>query len=199
MRRWVKVREAGEMPEVVIRPFTTTDLPQLPTVITGYVTHEKYVVQKMETEAETAVTLKLVTLPGPKTFTYDHLDEAELDRLAGIVAEGFSFGAFVGKQLVGAALASPEHWNGSLRVWEFHVQETWRGQGLGRRLMEQVVETAVTHHLRVIVCETQSSNVPAIRAYRRLGFVLDAVDLSFYSNEDVQKESVAVFMKRYVI
>jgi len=40
--------------------------------------------------------------------------------------------------------------------------------------------------------------VPAIRAYRRLGFVLDAVDLSFYSNEDVAQENVAVFMKRYV-
>ena len=64
--------------------------------------------------------------------------------------------------------------------------------------MERVGETAVAHQLRVIVCETQSSNVPAIRAYRRLGFVLDAVDLSFYSNEDVAQENVAVFMKRYV-
>ncbi len=50
--------------------------------------------------------------------------------------------------------------------------------------------------LRVIVCETQSDNVPAIRIYRRLGFELEAIDLSFYSNEDVLQESIAVFMKR---
>lgn len=186
------------MAEVVIRPFTPSDLAQLATVVTGYVTEETYVVQKRESEAETAVSLKLVPLPGLKTFRYEHLDQAELDRLAGIVAEGFSFGAFVGEGLVGVALASPEPWNRSLRVWEFHVAEAWRGRGLGRQLMEKVVETAVAHQLRVIVCETQSSNVPAIRAYRRLGFVLDAVDLSFYSNEDVAQENVAVFMKRYV-
>ena len=184
------------MAEVAIRPFTSPDLTQLSTVIIGYVTQEKYVVEKRESEAETAVILKLVTLPAPKTYRYDHLDQAEMDRLAGIVVEGFSFSAFVGAQLVGVALASPEQWNRSLRVWEFHVADGLRGQGIGRRLMDKVVETAVSHQLRVIVCETQSRNVPAIRAYRRLGFVLDAVDLSFYSNEDVAKEDVAVFMKR---
>lgn len=184
------------MADVDIRPFTTPDLAQLKNVITGYETQEKYVVEKSEREAETAVTLKLVTLPARKTFRYEHLDQAELDRLAGVVAEGFSFGAFAGARLVGVALASPEEWNHSLRVWEFHVAEGWRGQGLGRRLMEEVVETAVAHQLRVIVCETQSSNVPAIRAYRRLGFVLDAIDLSFYTNEDVAQDNVAVFMKR---
>lgn len=85
-----------------------------------------------------------------------------------------------------------------MRVWEFHVAEAWRRQGIGRRLMDGVVETAVAHNLRVIVCETQSSNVPAIRVYRQLGFVLDALDLSFYSNDDLAKNEIAVFMKRYL-
>jgi len=168
----------------------------LPTIITGYITAEMYVVHKEESEVETAVNLKLVPLSAPKTIIYDHLDEEELDRLANVVAEGISVGAFVGEQLVGVAIASAEAWNDSLRVWEFHVVEPFRQQGIGRQLMEEMVETAVAHNLRVIVCETQSSNVPAIRAYRKLGFELDAIDLSFYSNEDVEKESVALFMKR---
>ena len=182
--------------DIEIRPFLPAHLSQLPTVITGYVATEKYVVTKAESEAETAVLLKLVPLPAPKTFVYDHLDKAELARLGSVVAEGMSVGAFVGEQLIGVTLASAEAWNCSLRVWEFHVAELWRGQGIGRRLLAKVSETAVAQNLRVIVCETQSSNVPAIRAYRRLGFELDAIDLSFYSNEDVQKDSVAVFMKR---
>lgn len=184
------------MIEVEIRPFLPAHLSQLSSVITGYVTTEKYVVAKTESELETAVTLKLVPLSSPKTFLYDHLDDTELERLGSVVAEGLSLGAFAGEQLVGVALASAEVWNRSLRVWEFHVAAAWRGQGVGRRLMDKVAEKAVAQNLRVIVCETQSNNVPAIRAYRRLGFVLDAIDLSFYSNEDLQKESVAVFMKR---
>lgn len=186
------------MTEVAFTPLRVSELAQLPAVITGYTTAEKYAIHKQESEVETAVSLKLVPLPEPQTITYDHLDEEELDRLAGIVAEGLSVGAFVSKKLVGVAIASAEAWNSSLRVWEFHVAEPLRGQGIGRQLMERVVETAVAHNLRIIVCETQSSNVPAIRAYRKLGFVLDAIDLSFYSNEDVQKESIAVFMKRYI-
>lgn len=186
------------MTEIQLRSLLASDLVQLPTVITGYTTAETYAIHKQESEAETAVSLKLVSLPGPKTFTYDHLDEEELDRLAAIVAEGMSVGAFVDGRLVGVAVGSAEAWNSSLRVWEFHIAERFRGQGIGRQLMERVVETAVSHNLRVIVCETQSTNVPAIRAYRKLGFVLDAIDLSFYSNEDVEKESIAVFMKRYI-
>jgi ribosomal protein S18 acetylase RimI-like enzyme len=164
--------------------------------VTGYTSTEKYAIRKIENELETAVSLKLVSLPGPKTFTYDHLDETEMSRLSDIVAEGMSLGAFVGEQLVGVALGSADAWNSSLRVWEFHVAEPFRRRGIGRMLIEKMVETAVAHYLRVIVCETQSSNVPAIRAYRKLGFELDAIDLSFYSNEDVEKESVALFMKR---
>lgn len=182
--------------DVEIRPFRPAYLAQLPSVVTGYTTTEKYVVAKEESESETAVTLKLVPLPSPKTILYDHLDETELARLDAIVAAGLSFGALAGDQLVGVALASAEVWNRSLRVWEFHVAESWRSQGIGRQLMEAVAVMAVAQNLRVIVCETQSSNVPAIRAYRRLGFELDAIDLSFYSNEDLQKESVALFMKR---
>ena len=183
-------------PEIIFERLEQQHLTQLPSVISGYVAAEKYVVQKIETEAKTAVTLKLVPLPTPQTFTYDHLDEEELERLAAIVAEGISVGAFHEGQLVGVAIGSVEAWNRSLRVWEFHVAKSFQKQGIGRRLMEKMMETAVAQNLRVIVCETQSSNVPAIRAYRKLGFAIDAIDLSFYSNEDLQKESVAVFMKR---
>jgi ribosomal protein S18 acetylase RimI-like enzyme len=186
------------MIDVSLRPLRQPDLAQLPIVITGYITAETYTIHKQESESETAVTLKLVSLSAPKTITYDHLDKEELDRLAAIVAEGLSVGAFAGERLVGVAIASAEAWNRSLRVWEFHVAESFRGRGIGRQLMAKVVATAVSQNLRVIVCETQSSNVPAIRAYRKLGFVLDAIDLSFYSNEDMEKESVAVFMKRYI-
>ncbi|GJM41137.1 MAG: hypothetical protein DHS20C20_14190 [Ardenticatenaceae bacterium] len=186
------------MADVDIRPFKTQHLPQLPNVITGYVTQESYIVEKQELDEFVLFSLRLSPLPIPKTIAYNHLDEEELARIAEIVAASLSLGAFVAGELVGVALASAESWNRSLRVWEFHVAEPWRGQGIGRRLMDRLVETAVQQNLRIIVCETQSCNVPAIRAYRKLGFVLDGIDLSFYSNEDVQTDNVAIFMKRYL-
>jgi ribosomal protein S18 acetylase RimI-like enzyme len=63
--------------------------------------------------------------------------------------------------------------------------------------MERLVGSAKAAGLRIIVCETQSTNVPAIRFYRRVGFKMEGIDLSYYSNEDMAPErEVAVFMKR---
>ena len=51
---------------------------------------------------------------------------------------------------------------------------------------------------RVMVCETQNTNVPAIRFYRNIGFEVGAVDLSYYTNNDLTEFEVAVFMKRFI-
>ena len=62
--------------------------------------------------------------------------------------------------------------------------------------MRLLVETAVSLKLRALVCETQSLNVPAIRFYRKMGFTLDGIDLSYYTNEDYHPtQNVAIFMK----
>jgi ribosomal protein S18 acetylase RimI-like enzyme len=51
--------------------------------------------------------------------------------------------------------------------------------------------------LRAIICETQNTNVPAIRFYRAVGFGVEGVDISYYTNEDMLPgHTVAVFMKR---
>ncbi len=111
------------------------------------------------------------------------------------VQAGFSLAAYDGDQMVGIAITEQRRWNRSLWVWEFHVAEAYRGRGIGTRLMQAVIETARQAGLRVVALETQSSNVPAIRFYRKCGFVIDGLDLSFYTNDDVQKDEVAVFMK----
>lgn len=47
-----------------------------------------------------------------------------------------------------------------------------------------------------MVCETQSTNGAAIEAYHRLGFRVEGVDISYYSNEDYPDGECAVFMKK---
>jgi ribosomal protein S18 acetylase RimI-like enzyme len=46
------------------------------------------------------------------------------------------------------------------------------------------------------VCETQDTNQPAIAFYRAVGFEIEAVDLSYYTNHDLAGGEVAIFMKR---
>ena len=58
--------------------------------------------------------------------------------------------------------------------------------------MEAVADEAKEANLRVIVCETQNTNVPAIEFYRKVGFEIEGIDLSYYD----MTEEVAVFMKR---
>ena len=48
----------------------------------------------------------------------------------------------------------------------------------------------------LIVCETQNYNVPAIEFYRKVGFEIEGIDLSYYSNRDMTEGEVAIFMKR---
>jgi ribosomal protein S18 acetylase RimI-like enzyme len=62
--------------------------------------------------------------------------------------------------------------------------------------MEVLTAHAAKHHLRCLVCETQTTNVPSIQFYRSMGFHLEGLDLSYYTNEDQERGEMAVFMKK---
>ena len=62
--------------------------------------------------------------------------------------------------------------------------------------MEAAIEKAKAANLRIVTCETQNTNVPAIRFYRKLGFHMEALNLSLYTNEDYPDGEIALFMKR---
>jgi ribosomal protein S18 acetylase RimI-like enzyme len=62
--------------------------------------------------------------------------------------------------------------------------------------MTEVAARARAAGLRAVVAETQNTNVRAIRFYRRVGFTLEGIDISYYTNEDMQPDrTVALFMK----
>jgi ribosomal protein S18 acetylase RimI-like enzyme len=181
---------------VEIKTLETLDADGIKRLVTGYVAHAKYSVSKSEQAGRTTITLELVELERPFHKRYDYLDEETLRRYAPMLGQRLSVGAYDGPLLVGIALAEPQTWNNSLWVWEFHVAETHRRQGVGRRMMDSLAEKGKAAGLRIIVCETQSTNVPGIDFYRSVGFRLEGVDLSYYSNEDWPDGEVAVFMKR---
>ena len=181
---------------VTIQPLHHLDERLLKALIVGYTTSATYQVSKVETPESIRFALQLLPLEQPLTKHYKPLDAALLQQYSDLAAQGQAFGAFAQNQCVGIALTEPRRWNASLWVLEFHVAPAYQGQGIGRQLMDTLTAHARRSALRCLVCETQSRNVPAIQFYRALGFVLDGLDLSYYTNQDQERGEVAVFMKK---
>lgn len=183
---------------IEIRRLNTLAAADLKRIASGYTSNSKYIVKHTDSTAYAAIELELVQFDQPYIKTYDHFDDETVDRYRQALALGYSFGALDGELLVGIVLAEVHAWNQSVWVWEFHVAASYRGLGIGRRLIEALAKKAHAAGLRTIVCETQNSNVPAIQVYRQLGFRLEGVDISYYSNHDYPDGEIAVFMKRRV-
>jgi ribosomal protein S18 acetylase RimI-like enzyme len=178
-----------------VRPLTHFDRTAFAAVAGGYTTTEIYRVAWSESDALTTFNLTLEPLPQPEQFRFP-LREEDVGRYTALAPNDYCFGAYEDEVLVGVALAEPQEWNRTLWVWEFHVAEAHHRQGIGRRLMAAVVERARASGWRALVLETQNTNVPAIRFYRNVGYTLEGIDVSYYTNEDMLPgRTVAVFMK----
>ena len=163
-------------------------------IMDGYISTDRYQVSKTETADKFCFTLKRQKLNEPYVKHWSFSKE-DFRIYSELVNCGLSLGAFDAEQLVGIAISEEIEWNRSLWIREFGVDESYRRKGVGRQLMEKVAEVAKTEGLRILVCETQNTNVPAIDFYRSVGFEVEGVDLAYYTNRDVDGE-VAVFMKR---
>jgi ribosomal protein S18 acetylase RimI-like enzyme len=106
------------------------------------------------------------------------------------------FLARAGGTVVGMAATVFEAWNARQRLEELHVTPAARRRGLARELVGRVLETARDNGARELWVETQNINVPAIRAYRRLGFTVTGLDLTRYAPP--HDTEVAVFLSRPV-
>ena len=185
------------MIRLTIQPLTQLNVAQLWKLVRGYTTTEKYIVTKQETEQLVSINLELQTLKQPYKKNWAPETEME-EHYRSILDQGLSLGLYHIDKWVGMAIAEKRDWNRSLWVWEFHIHPDFQGQGWGRKLMEALAQLAIQADCRVMVCETQNTNVPAIRCYRKLGFKVGAVDLSYYTNQDTTDFEVAIFMKRYL-
>ena len=177
------------------RSLTKLNLSDLKRVAGGYSSDSKYAVSYKETGSYISFNLRLATLREPYVKRF-HYDDETLQEYNAVLDAGYSFGAYDGDLLVGLIIAEGHRWNRSLFVHEFHVTETHRKQSIGKRLMECVAEKASCTGFRAIVCETQNTNPIAISVYRKLGFRVEGIDISLYSNHDYPEGEIAIFMKR---
>ena len=184
------------MDPITIRPLPVVEDAHLALLDAGYTTREVYAVSTVETPDLVRFELRLTPLDQPFVKRYPPPDPAARARYAALARDGHVLGAFVDGACAGLAITEPHAWNQSLYLHEIRVAPAYQRRGVGRRLMEQVLAAAQAQPLRCVVCETQNTNVPAIRFYRALGFTLDGLDLSLYSNSDRARGEIAVYLKR---
>lgn len=106
--------------------------------------------------------------------------------------DGALFAAYARGGLCGY-LAVVREWNGFALVADVAVARTCRGTGVGRRLMDAARAWATAAGLAGLRLETQSTNVPACRFYRRYGFRLGGHDRMLYAAMPGLAHEVALF------
>lgn len=181
-----------------LRPFTQADVWPL---LTGYETREIYQVEKTETDSLTRFDFRLVQLEQPiHDEFFNDFSAEEIQNWNSLLPQGYSFGAYQAEELVGLAVGEVWPEERRARVWEFHVRADCRRMGIGRALMERVLDRAREDHLGLVMLETQNTNVSAIRFYRRLGFTLEAVDIGHYypASNPVLRQQVQFLMKLWL-
>jgi ribosomal protein S18 acetylase RimI-like enzyme len=98
------------------------------------------------------------------------------------------------ERLIGFLDAEIESWRGVAKVWNLLVDEDYRRQGIGTELLRRAKEFATENHCRAITVETQTTNWPALNFYLKMGFQICAVDDHFYTNHDLERKEVALFL-----
>jgi ribosomal protein S18 acetylase RimI-like enzyme len=182
---------------IEIKPLREFDPVRFQELGAGYTSPATYEVRKSENDTHTTISLNLIELQTPYIKRWKSTKEMEI-RYSRVMEQGLSLGVYDEDRLVGIAISEKQVWNRILWIWEFHIDSNYHQRGLGRQLMDQMEKIGKRAGCRVMVCETQNTNVPAIRFYRKVGFKIGAIDLSYYTNKDVTDFEVAVFMKKFI-
>jgi ribosomal protein S18 acetylase RimI-like enzyme len=103
--------------------------------------------------------------------------------------------ALEGGRAVGVVATRYEAWNRRVVIWHLYVSGEYRRRGVGGRLLETALAAAREAGARTAWLETSNLNVPAVRAYERLGFVLCGLDTTLYDGTPAEGE-VALFFSR---
>jgi len=101
-----------------------------------------------------------------------------------------AFGIIEDGNLLAAIELCPEEWSNRLLITELFVGEEIRGQGYGKKLIDLAKAITVQKKYRVLMLETQSSNVNAVDFYLHEGFTLIGFDSCCYTNRDIERKEV---------
>ena len=182
--------------QLVYRPIEDGDVASLAAIDDSFTTETIYEIELGGTEAGAAAgpaafSLRPVAVNPPlvKVFPPDK------DEDGGIAEDQHAEVAVEDGQLCGFAAAEVQRWNRRLVIEEIAVAPSHRGRGIGTTLMRRACAYGRRWGARTAWLETSNVNVPAIRAYQRMGFSFCGLDTTFYRGTASEGEA-ALFMSK---
>jgi len=183
------------MPDLAIRPLTSTDIPRLSSIDAEFESDRFLDVEK--TANGLLISWRLIERPLDPPFRSTDYGTSPQDcrDLTARLHEGD--GLYLVAEDAGKLVAlfdmERERWRNTAKLWNIGIDRSYRRTGLGRELMNRAIAWARDEGLRGIVLETQTNNMPACRFYQAMGFHLCGLDDHFYSNDDIGVKEVAIF------
>jgi ribosomal protein S18 acetylase RimI-like enzyme len=99
-------------------------------------------------------------------------------------------------RLIALLDAQVESWRRVLKIQNLLVDRDHRRQGIGTELLRRAIEFAEEKRCRAISLEAQATNWPALNFYLSAGFQVCGVDDHHYTNRDLDRKEVALFLYR---
>ena len=90
-------------------------------------------------------------------------------------------------------LCGVQNISGEGEITNVSVARDCRGEGIGYKMVKQLLERGVGIGIKDYTLEVRASNEPAIRLYERLGFVSEGVRPNFYNDP---KDDAVIYWKR---
>ncbi len=141
---------------MIVRPATTSDLPAIVEIYNALIPTTTITwTESLQTLSERTAWFQRQTEAGHVTLVAE-----ENQVIVGFSAYGHFRGA--------------GNWHGYRHTVEhtIHVAKPWWGKGVGRQLVENLIEYATSSGMHTMVAGIDSDNVESIHFHERLGFVV---------------------------
>jgi len=164
----------------------------------GYESPISYFLEKSETENSIVFNLAKKERVNNYIKKWDKWIN-DKDRLIGIISQNNSFFLEYSNEIIGVAITQKYDWNNTLNIEMIEIKNDFRKMGFGSIIMKEIERIAQNNNVRAITLETQTANGIAIEFYKKNGYNIEGIDISLYSNEDIEKEEIALIMKKRII
>ena len=119
---------------------------------------------------------------------YEIGDDALLDNPEKYIENGsYIFLAHYNNEIVGTVSLSPLE-NNTFEIMKLGVIDTYKGLGIGTKLMQLCIDICIERKVQLITLETSSKLQNAIKLYEKFGFVHVEISDSYYESADVKME-----------
>jgi ribosomal protein S18 acetylase RimI-like enzyme len=179
-------------------PLVEEHIDRLPEIRAEYVSDKCARVSRGGESPEVNFALRVEHLPTPfRSQGLSIVRRRDQEEVRGRMGEG-SLQLVVEEdgRLIALLDSEVESWRRVLRVWNLLVDQEYRRRGIGTELMQRAEQFGVDRRCRAISVETQATNWPALAFYIKMGFEVCGVDDHYYTNRDLERKEVALFLYR---